>query len=342
MKRLLIIIDGMADLEIPEFGFLSPAESANMEGLRLMKKIGNVFFMNTIPAGNEPATDVALLNILGYDVPFATKSRSWFEALGFGIKVGRDDLCLRCNFISQNNGLITSHSGGRLRDDDCEEIIHLLNKNLSSEKIKFNKGCDFRNIVIIKDCSTSVYARPPHELIGEPISQLQISCDDTETEFQLNKIIREAPEILKNYPSNAISLWAPGKSFTFDRKICGTMIAGVGLVKGIGLACGLNVPDIKGATGDEFTDYKAKLNATLEALENDDFVILHIEAPDEASHQRNPLKKRKILEEIDREILQKIIEKCKGVKVTVQSDHATSSLTGKHLSIPVEVVEINL
>jgi 2,3-bisphosphoglycerate-independent phosphoglycerate mutase len=115
-------------------------------------------------------------------------------------------------------------------------------------------------------------------------------------------------------------------------------VAGVNIVKGIGKAVGMSVIDVLGATGDEFTDYTAKLNAALYALKNDDFVLLHIEATDEASHQLDWRKKVEILEKIDRLILNPLLSYRGELRITVQADHATSSLTGQHLSIPVNVV----
>ena len=45
-----------------------------------------------------------------------------------------------------------------------------------------------------------------------------------------------------------------------------------------------------------------------------------------------------ILEEIDRYVISPLLKCGKDLEITVQADHATSSVTGRHLDRPVEVV----
>lgn len=77
-------------------------------------------------------------------------------------------------------------------------------------------------------------------------------------------------------------------------------------------------------------------------FDNYRFVLLHIEAPDEASHMRSFQKKKEILEKIDRLVLAPLLKFPYNIDVTVQSDHATSSLSGLHLTNPVEVVKFHI
>lgn len=338
MKRLMVIIDGMEDEKIPELDMMQPSRFANMPALNHMRVHGEVTYKNFTPSGLEPSTDINLLSILGYKLKPGYQSRSWLEALGHGIRVAPNDLCLRLNLIGIKNGLINSHCGYNLGNRESYAIMEKLRCRFQSDKIEFHHGGSFRNLMVIKDCNASLTALPPHEMIGKDKEALSITCDDKVLEKHLNKIIFDSITFLEGLPANGIALWAPGRPVSFIPKLKGKVVAASQLVKGIGKATGLEVMEVVGATADEHTDYKAKLDAAILALKDEDFVLLHLEAADEASHQRNPLKKVNILEEIDKKILLPLLHINENVEITVQSDHATSSVTGRHMPLPVEVI----
>lgn len=343
MKRLLVIIDGMDDEPNPILGNLTPSYYASMPALKHMREHGVVSRQNTIPHGNTPATEGAVLKILGYDVPENLEARAWLEALGCGINVSNKDLCLRCNLITHADGRLVSHCGGDVTGKQCSEIVEILNMHLGNDEIEFFSTGNFKNLMVVHNADASIRAEAPHTLIGKPLSHLNIESVNRYLADSLNRIIIESRELLKSFPANGIALWAPGRAAHLsDRKIDGTLIAGVNVMKGIGKTIGMDVPDVEGATGDEFTDYHVKFNAALNALEKEDFVILHIEAPDEASHLRDVRKKVRILEDIDREILTPLLGVDLNLEITVQSDHATSSVSGLHLGCPVEVVKYRI
>lgn len=341
MKRLLIIIDGMDDEPVLAFGGKTPKDIASMPGLEYMRKNGISQMMSTIPDGNIPSSESAILNILGCQVMPGFSGRTWLEALGAGVEVAPEDLCIRCNLIRIENNLIFSHCGDGIGDEEAEKIIELLNSNFRNDKVSFHHGKGFRNLLIIKNCRSEVEASPVHELIGCDAMALAVRSKDKALQEMLNDIICRSREILTSCSAraNAIALWAPGRRppthFAFRS---GAVVAGINLVKGIGKVCGMQVINVIGATGDNHTDYSGKYMATLKALKEYDFVMLHIEAADEASHQKNAVQKIAILEDVDRFILSPLLTCGLDLEVTVQSDHATSSTTGRHLDNPVEVI----
>lgn len=297
----------MDDEPIPELGNLAPASYAAMPALAFMRAHGEVSCKQTIPSGFEPSTEIALMNILGLHIEPSLKIRSWLEALGGGIDVKDNDLCIRCNLIAHNNVNIVSHCGFNPCYKESNVIIDLLNQHFASDDFRFYCYGNYRNLLIIRNCRSSIVARTPHSLVGHSVNLLNVDSDCHNLAKRLNHCIAEARKILKGHKANGIALWAPGHVVKFDAYIPGSVVAGVNVVKGIGRAIGMNIIDVPNATGDEFTDYEAKLEATIDALKKDDFVLLHIEAPDEISHQRNWKKKIKTLEEIDRLILHPLL-----------------------------------
>ncbi|NLC72143.1 MAG: phosphoglycerate mutase, partial [Desulfuromonadaceae bacterium] len=132
-------------------------------------------------------------------------------------------------------------------------------------------------------------------------------------------------------PANSIWLWGQGKAPRIatmkDRfGITGAVISAVDLIKGIGLYAGLDVIRVPGATGYLDTNFAGKADHALAALENRDFVFVHVEAPDEASHEGSLDKKLRAIEEFDRLVVGRVIEgaaRFGDFRLMVLPDHPT-------------------
>ena len=338
MKKILLIIDGMEDEPIPALGNIAPKEAAYMPGLDFMRLRGQMDKVSTIPAGCTPSTDVALLSLLECKIPRSISSRSWLEALGMGVDVGDSDLCLRCNLISHDGGILLSHCGDGVSDNESRGIIDFLNSRLGGGRLRFYHGTGYRNLLVVKDCHAQVSARAPHDLLGHPVGELCVASPDSGLAAALNRCIDDAMKLLHGRRSNGIALWSPGRRLSLDRRIGGAVVAGVDLVKGIGRAVGMDVVDVAGATGNVDTDCAAKCRAALAALADHDMVLIHVEGPDEASHRLDFMEKVAMLERIDRDIITPLLKSGMDIELTVQADHGTSSLTGRHLDCMVERV----
>ncbi|MDE5585680.1 MAG: hypothetical protein K2I92_04960, partial [Muribaculaceae bacterium] len=323
----------------------TPGEVAFMPGLDLMRNKGRTRMMTTVPYGNPPSSETAILNILGNHVGPCFSGRTWLEAIGCGIDVSPGDLCLRCNLIRAEDNVIVSHGCELPTEEEAKRIIECLNRFFGNDTLSFHSGKGYRNLLVIKDSKAEVLAYPVHELIGRDVSFLSIRSNDPEMQDLLNSIIHRSRDILSKAGNNvnAIALWSPGRQPDMKfNQLQGAVIAGTNLVKGIGKVCGMKIIDVVGATGDLNTDYSGKCEAALTALEDNELVILHIEAADEASHLRDPKQKVEILEKIDRHVITPILKCGKELEIVVQADHATSSVTGRHLNQPVEVITYEL
>jgi 2,3-bisphosphoglycerate-independent phosphoglycerate mutase len=141
--------------------------------------------------------------------------------------------------------------------------------------------------------------------------------------------------------------WGQGKkleipSFSSKYGISGSVISAVDLIKGLGLSAGLKSIDVQGATGYLDTNYQGKVAAALKALEEDEFVYLHVEAPDEASHKGSFDEKIKAIEDFDSKVVAKVIKglekKFDDFCVMVMPDHPTPLSIKTHASDPVPYI----
>ena len=110
----------------------------------------------------------------------------------------------------------------------------------------------------------------------------------------------------------------------------------VDLIKGIGIAAGLDVIDIDGATGYIDTDYKEKAKKSLEVLKEKDFVYIHVEAPDECGHRNEMENKIKAIEDLDEKLLSYLLDNIEDdFKLMILPDHPTPLSLRTHTKDPV-------
>lgn len=121
----------------------------------------------------------------------------------------------------------------------------------------------------------------------------------------------------------------------------GAAITAVDLIKGLAIYAGMTPVAVEGATGLYDTNYEGKAQAALEALEEVDFVYIHVEAADEAGHERDLQLKIRCIEDLDRRLIGPVLEglERRGWESTVAvlPDHPTPIATGNHTREPVPV-----
>jgi 2,3-bisphosphoglycerate-independent phosphoglycerate mutase len=144
-------------------------------------------------------------------------------------------------------------------------------------------------------------------------------------------------------PATDIWLWGQGRAMKFPSMmerygITGSVISAVDLVQGLGVLAGLTVRKVAGATGYLGTNYAGKVEAALSALREQDFVFIHVEAPDETSHEGSLHKKIQAIEEFDGNIVVEILKmknEFKDLRILVLPDHATPVSLKTHHAMPV-------
>jgi len=150
-------------------------------------------------------------------------------------------------------------------------------------------------------------------------------------------------------PASGIWLWGEGKAPTMPTieaqfGIRGSMISAVDLLKGIGVYGGLDIINVEGATGYLDTNYGGKAAAALEAISRQDFVFVHVEAPDEAGHQGSIPDKVRAIEDFDAKIVKPIFEGLQAMenspdfRLVVCMDHFTPISLRTHSNQPVPVL----
>ncbi len=355
MKRIIILGDGMADHAIERLGGKTPLQYADKPMMDLLAREGRCGRLVTVPEGFPPGSEVANTAILGYDLNKVYEGRGPLEAASIGYEMEPDDLALRCNLITIEDGKIITHNGGNLQTEDARVLIDYLNENLGNDRVKFVCGIQYRHLLIIKGGSKDINCAPPHDHPGEEWNKLLVTGEE-KTANLINDLIVRSQELLSKHPyniekakrgerqANSIWPWSGGYrpkmetiSALFPQVKSGTVISAVDLIKGIGHYAGLKIVDVPGATGLADTNYEGKAQAAIEALKTDDFVFVHVEATDEAGHDGDLDLKLKAINYLDQRLIRPIYEAVKDqdVCIAVLPDHPTPVEMRIHVNEPV-------
>ncbi len=355
MKRIIILGDGMADHAIERLGGKTPLQYADKPMMDKLAREGRCGRLITVPEGFPPGSEVANTAILGYDLNKVYEGRGPLEAASIGYEMEPDDLALRCNLITIEDGKIVTHNGGNLQTKDARVLIDYLNENLGNDRVKFVCGIQYRHLLIIKGGSKDINCAPPHDHPGEEWNKLLVTGEE-KTANLINDLIVRSQELLSKHPyniekakrgerqANSIWPWSGGyrpkmKTIAemFPEVKSGTVISAVDLIKGIGHYAGLKIVDVPGATGLADTNYEGKAQAAIEALKTDDFVFVHVEATDEAGHDGDLDLKLKAINYLDQRLIRPIYEAVKDqdVCIAVLPDHPTPVELRIHVNEPV-------
>ena len=371
MKHLIILGDGMADHPVERLGGKTLLQYAHTPYMDMLARQGQTGMLHTIPDGFAPGSEVANTAILGYDLNKVYEGRGPLEAASIGYEMQPLDLALRCNILTLADGLIKNHHGGHLNTEESELLIEALNEALASDVVKFAMGIQYRHLLIIKGGSKHITCTPPHDHPNEPWKSLLVKPQEgwedvrevgrmtaRETATLLNELIMKSQEVLSVHPLNkqrvaegklqANSIWPWGGGYRPAMKTLsqlypcvqsGSVISAVDLIRGIGCYAGLRNIVVAGATGLYDTNYEGKVAATIEALKNDDFVFLHIEASDEAGHDGDLELKLKTIEALDSRVVGPIYNKVKDwnepICIAILPDHPTPVEIRTHVDEPV-------
>jgi len=352
MKYVLIVPDGMADDPVPELDGRTPLMVAKTPNLDAIARSGMVGRVCTISPGMPPGSDVAALSIMGYDPAKYYTGRAPLEAAAQGHDLGPRDVAYRCNLITTDGERIVDYSAGEITSEEGAKLIALIEDKLHTAQMHFFPGVSYRNLMIWNGGTVGVRTTPPHDVMGQPVAD-HLPAGDAED--LLRGMMWDSYDILRNHPinrrredegknpANMIWLWGQGYApkldgFQLTHGVTGAAISAVDLIRGIARIAGLRAPQVPGATGRIDTNWAGKAAAAIGALAEVDFVLVHLEAPDECGHQGDLEGKIRAIELTDREIIGPVWAAAReydSARILVLPDHYTPLAIRTHVGKPV-------
>lgn len=363
MKYLVMLCDGMADEPYEKLNNKTPMELAKKPTMDYLASKGEVGMVKTVAEGLKPGSDVANLSVLGYEPAVYYTGRSPLEAASIGIDLKESDVTLRTNLVTLSDEenyedkTMVDYCADDISSEEAKILIEFVEEKLGDEIFRFYPGVSYRHCLVwANGDKDNVSFTPPHDITGQPIK----SHIPTGSAVQpLYDLMKKSYELLKDHPvnkariergkkpANSIWLWGEGTKpilDSFKKKFGknGSMISAVDLLKGIAICAEMNSVDVEGATGYLDTNFEGKAQAAIDEFKKgQDFVYIHVEAPDECGHRGECENKVKAIELIDEKILTPVTNFLKDFDdfaVLVCPDHPTPLNIKTHSSNPVPYV----
>ena len=358
-----MLCDGMADEPYEKLNNKTPMELAKKPTMDYLASKGEVGMVKTVAEGLKPGSDVANLSVLGYEPAVYYTGRSPLEAASIGIDLKESDVTLRTNLVTLSDEekyedkTMVDYCADDISSEEAKILIEFVEEKLGDEIFRFYPGVSYRHCLVwANGDKDNVSFTPPHDITGQPIK----SHIPTGSAVQpLYDLMKKSYELLKDHPvnkariergkkpANSIWLWGEGTKpilDSFKKKFGknGSMISAVDLLKGIAICAEMNSVDVEGATGYLDTNFEGKAQAAIDEFKKgQDFVYIHVEAPDECGHRGEYENKVKAIELIDEKILTPVTNFLKDFDdfaVLVCPDHPTPLNIKTHSSNPVPYV----
>ncbi|KAI9313094.1 phosphonopyruvate decarboxylase-like protein [Dichotomocladium elegans] len=371
-KLLIVLIDGIGDVAIPQLNNQTPLQAANIPWMDRLAASGLNGLLDSVEPGLACGSDTAHMSILGYNPRQYYRGRGAFETKGAGLDMVPGDIAFKSNFayLDKSTGIVVSRRADRhfegLGPILCDAVDGIKLPSFPNHKIAVKYATEHRCGVRVrgpgltdtitgtdplKDNLPLITCRPSEDtkeadMTSRLINELSDAFYEVLNKHPINIDRRNAGK----HPANCILLRGCGSCIDIPsvEKLHGFksfLIAPTCIIAGLGMTAGMDIIQVEGATGDYFTNFQAKADAVVDHLTSSkyDFGFLHIKAVDDAGHDRNVSLKVQFLEKIDAavgDILTRLYEDEtqygeSEYTVVIASDHSTPVLYGDHSCEPV-------
>ena len=353
MKYAIVIPDGCADEPQDALDGRTPLQAAATPAMDALAAAGVVGRARNVPEHLPAGSAVANMSLLGYDPNEYFTGRAPLEAAAQGIALGADDWAIRCNLVTIEDQVMRDFTADHISTDEARELLAALSQHVALPHLEFVPGVSYRNLLLyrgehaVAPFNNDTRTTPPHDLTDKSVIDGHPRGPGSDL---LNQLMSESVAVFRDHPVNAarrragrlpatnVWLWGQGRTpqlppFQQIHGCSGAMITAVDLLRGLAALIGWQRIEVAGATGYTDTDYAAKGRAAIDALATTDFICVHVEAPDEASHEGDVEAKIQALEEIDRHIVAPLWEALQATgehRMLVSPDHPTPIRTKTH------------
>lgn len=327
-KGVIFIGDGMGGRPIPSLDGRTTLEAQHTPAMDRTAREGACGLMDPIGPGRPAGSDTAHMAILGYEPQRYYRGRGPFEARGVGIEVKPGDVAFRCNFATVEGKTVVDRRAGRIKSgtDELAAAIQEQIPTVEDVRVIFEPSVEHRAAMVLRGegLSHEVTEVDPHEpgveyFTSHPTEDAEDVAGAKKTARILNEFVERTHELLEDHELNArrreegklpANIVLPrGAGTAVDLQplakrygLNAAMIVEVDLVRGLGTYLDMNVIHVDGATGGHDTDEVAIAEAVVAALDDHDFVLANIKAPDLGGHDGDCQSKMRAIAKVDRAV----------------------------------------
>lgn len=373
---LYIILDGVGDKPVPQYGNKTPLEAASTPNLDQLAVKGTMGVVYTVKKGIAPESDAGVFSLLSYDPSRLDLSRGVVEALGSEISFADGDLALRCNFATvQGRQVVDRRAGRGLSTDEARELAEAVNKDvrlkdLSEFELKATIGhrcslvfrSDKRKFSDAISNLDPGYARRGKVTIAKSVKlpapipickALNRTKSSIQTAKLLNEFAARVHDVLNDHPTNLKRRERGDLAANFLlMRDAGTKIPKVEKLQDkfrlrsvaladmpveLGIAKVIGLDTVTFPPDRTLEGYSQRARKAVELARSYDLVYVHLKGPDEPGHDGDFEGKRKSIEDIDAGFFAGLAGPEPRL-VCVTSDHSTPCAAKAHTDDPVPIL----
>jgi len=362
-KIVFFLIDGISDEPSDD----TPLKNSKKPFLDYLNKENKIFLSCIFPLkkeywpkiGETSVSGLANLGILGYKIKPEIFKRGPYEALGANIKYKNGWLAFRANFATVDEKLkVLDRRAGRniLGLEKLEREINkirfeipfifkrtsghrgvLVFKKKLSDKITFNDPlANNKKVKIIEPEVNQKLAIYTAKIVNEFLEKVYIVLKDNEVNLEREK--KNIPPanylLLREGGTKILNLNNFFKKYGFKN---GITLATLGVDLGTCISVGFKKLILKEAKNIK-EEFKIVYESFRNVFNKYELIYVHLKKADEASHDRNYLKKKEFFEEFDK-FFKKIYKE--NIIFVITGDHITSVKKGKHMFGAVPLIIAN-
>jgi len=364
-KAVMIVFDGLGDRAVPSLGGKTPLEVSHHPNLDRLISRGQAGLMDPLSPGIRVSTDVGHLALFGHNPLQVYWGRGPVEAAGLKLVMKPSDVALRCNFATVDEDLtIVDRRAGRIRRD-AESLAETIGRMELPDGVEasFYSATEHRGVLILRGCDLSSEITPSDPGPGDPKAKvLPVEARDPNFAFArrtaqaVSQFVAPARPLLATHPTNqsridrgllpanyiltrGAGMQVSVRSFRERFGISGACIAGESTILGVARITGLKAITDSEFTGNLDTNVEKKVQCAMEALQDNDLVVIHFKATDICGHDNLPDKKAEFIARVDLALgrLVEYAEERGAVYFAAASDHSTPCMVGEHTADPVPV-----
>ena len=352
MKTFVVIAAGAADRPLEELGGRTPLEAAATPVLDGLAREGRVGRVGTLPDGAAPGGVAFPLGIYGLDPAVYGDIGACLDAAAYEVPVGSLDQVFRLSLVTADDDTIFDPTAGFISRDETLLLLESLTESLADPNLAFHTGDGWRNVLLWKGArDVRVRTAPPFEVVGKSVSSALprgtgigrlLAAMERSVELLRVHEVNELRRDLGENPATRIWPWAPGVSLPLPGFEARTGVRAIAIGANpafVGAARLQGIPTVRptGATGRPGTNLRAKAQAALEAIEEHELVLLHVDALAAASHARDFVAKVETLERFDGYVIGVLARAIKAgleARLVVIGGEPVSVQTGRTLADP--------
>jgi 2,3-bisphosphoglycerate-independent phosphoglycerate mutase len=259
----------------------------------------------------------------------------------------------RLSLVTAHEDTIFDPTAGHVSREEAVLLLEALGAGIADGDLLFLPGDGWRNLLVWRGArDVRVKTVSPYEVVGRSV---KASLPRGTGAARLTAAVAKSADLLPGLdvnecrrdlgenPATLAWAWGPGvvsrlPAFAERTGVSGAVVAVNPTFLGAGKSIGLRHVPVAGATGTLGTNFRAKFDAALAALEEHDVAFLHVDAAAEASHSRDFVAKVGALERLDGYVVAPALREAaarRDLRVLVVGGEAVAVDSGRHLHDPV-------